>query len=326
MKALTYHKDTDEFVVTELEKPTPAKGEVLVKVVATGLNPVDAKINKWCVAARDMDDTWVPGLDVSGIIEEVGEGVTNWAVGDAVLYHGNMFRPHGGYAEYAVTDAQTLTKHPKVDPVIAAATPCAGWTAWRALVDKLNIADRNSLLVMGGSGGVGGFAIQIAKHFGTEKIFATCSDRNTDYVTSLGATHTIDYSWEDAMSIVFQNTNMQGAEAALDTVGDDNDITAADCLGFEGHLAEIVNTLRPAAYNNAFLKGLSFHQLSLGAAHRAGDKAKANLVKAGTAFSKLLEEGEITVPRLQEISLEKVGEALKGIRNQRTVGKIVLKL
>lgn len=326
MRALTYHKSTDEFVLSELEMPVPAAGEVLVKVVATGLNPVDAKINRWCTGAREMDDTWVPGLDVSGIIHQVGEGVEVWTVGDAVLYHGNMFKPCGGFAEYALADANALIKHPDVDPVIAAATPCAGWTAWRALTDKLNIADHKSLLVMGGSGGVGGFAIQIAKHFGVEKIFATCSEPNAEYVRSLGATHTIDYSWEDAMSIVFQNTNMQGAEAALDTVGDDNDITAADCLGFEGHMVELVNTLRPVAYNGAFLKGLSFHQLSLGSAYRAGQKAMADLTRAGTDFSNLLETGDITVPKLQQIGLEEVGDALKAIRNQRTVGKITLKI
>ncbi|QUS57023.1 alcohol dehydrogenase catalytic domain-containing protein [Pseudovibrio brasiliensis] len=326
MKAVTYHKETDEFVLADVEKPTPARGEVLIKVVATGLNPVDAKINKWCAAAHDMSDSWVPGLDVSGIIEQVGEGVTNWAVGDAVLYHGNMFRPHGGFAEYAVTDAEALVRHPDVDPIIAAATPCAGWTAWRALVNKLNIENRDTLLVMGGSGGVGGFAIQIAKHFGTKKILATCSERNLDYVHSLGATRAIDYGWEDVIGIAFEETGRQGVDVALDTVGGDNDITAASCLGFEGEMVELVSTVRPAAYNNAFLKALSFHQLSLGSCLRAGPKAKANLVKAGTAFSKLMETGEICVPKIRQISLEDVGPALKDMRNQRTVGKIVLKI
>ncbi|SDQ83861.1 zinc-binding dehydrogenase [Pseudovibrio sp. Tun.PSC04-5.I4] len=326
MRALTYHKSNDQFVLAQLDKPAPSADEVLVKVVAAGLNPVDAKIHKWCGGARDMDDTWVPGLDVSGIIEAVGANVEGWSMGDAVLYHGNMFKPCGGFAQYALADADALIPHPDVDPVIAAATPCAGWTAWRALTHKLQIENRKSLLVLGGSGGTGGFAIQIARYFGVETILATCSEQNADYVTSLGATRTIDYNWEDVLSTVYENTARQGVEVAFDTVGGDNDILAANCLGFEGHMVELVGVVRPPIYNGAFLKGLSFHQLSLGSAYRGGTKAKADLVKAGAAFSKLLEAGEITVPRLQQVSLEEAGDALKTIRNQRTVGKIVLKM
>jgi NADPH:quinone reductase-like Zn-dependent oxidoreductase len=107
-----------------------------------------------------MDDFWVPGLDVSGHIAEVGRKVEKWKVGDRVLCHGNMFRPCEGFAEFTVQDAETLIPHPDLRAEIAAATPCAGWTAWRALNDKLRAHEHNSILITGGSGGVGGFATQ----------------------------------------------------------------------------------------------------------------------------------------------------------------------
>lgn len=325
MKALTYDKTTDEFQVSDLPVPSPAAGEVRVKVAAAGLNPVDAKIHLWHGAVPTMDNTWVPGLDVSGVIDAVGEGVTQWNVGDAVLYHGDMFKPHGGFAEYAIVEAATLTPHPKLDAESAAATPCAGWTAWRALVDKLRISERKSILILGASGGVGSFAIQIAKYFGVPTIIASCSAKNADYVKQLGATHTIDYKSEDVVKAAKAITDGWGVEVALDAVGADNDIIAANALCFEGEMLELVSTVRPKEYHDVFMKGLSFHQLALGAAHGNGPKAKADLVIAGTSFSAVVEVNNITVPRLQTVTLDQAGQALKDIRDQRTVGKVVLK-
>ena len=189
MKAVAFAPSQDTFHVKDLPVPEPGPGDVLIRVDACGLNPVDAKIVRWKSAVPDMNDNWVPGLDVSGTIAAVESEVADWKVGDRVLYHGNMFRPSGGFAEYAIHRAATLTAHPDVAATDAAATPCAGWTAWRALVDRLRITPDDTLLIGGGSGSVGGFAVQIAKAVGVRTIIATCSSRNRDYVESLGATH-----------------------------------------------------------------------------------------------------------------------------------------
>ncbi|WP_199911756.1 alcohol dehydrogenase catalytic domain-containing protein [Dongshaea marina] len=153
MQALTFDPNRDRFTLKKQPLPTPGPTEVQLKVVACGLNPVDSKIREWKSLAPDMDDNWVPGLDVSGVITELGEEVEQWKVGDRILYHGDMLKPHGGFSEYAVHNAQTLLPHPNIDPIKAAATPCAGWTAWRALMDKLKIDACDSLLIAGGSGG-----------------------------------------------------------------------------------------------------------------------------------------------------------------------------
>lgn len=125
MRAVTYNPTLNEFAVSETPIPEPADDDVLVKVDACGLNPVDAKIGQWKSMALHMSDSWTPGLDVSGYIMELGKNVEGWKVGDRVLYHGDMFRPHGGFAEFAVQDWETLIPHPALSATDAAATPCA---------------------------------------------------------------------------------------------------------------------------------------------------------------------------------------------------------
>lgn len=324
MRALTFSPETDQFTTADLPTPTLGKSDALIKVDACGLNPVDAKIRIWKSKLPHMDSSWVGGLDVSGHIVALGTEVKQWKIGERVLCHGNMFRPHGGFAEFTVQEAAMLIPHPDLSAEIAAATPCAGWTAWRALHDKLRIAERDSILIAGGSGGVGGFAIQIAAAAKVQTIITTCSAANRDYVTKLGATHIIDYTTEDVVARVAEITQQRGVAVGLDTVGPESDIVVANSLAFEGQMVELVAPTRPADYNDACMKGLSFHQLSLGAGHRHGAAAQAALLAAGTAFSSLLEAGKIGVPVLKSISLEQAAEELPNMLAKRTVGKIVL--
>ncbi|WP_041053665.1 zinc-binding dehydrogenase [Vibrio owensii] len=327
MKAITYQKDQDTFTYTDIDTPAIASGlDVLVKVHAVGLNPVDAKVNLWHEMVDGMDDTFVGGLDVSGEIVAIGDKVSGWQVGDRVLYHGNMRRMSGGFAEYAIQDSRTLVAHPDVAPEVAAASPCAGWTAYRALIDKLNISTRKSIFIAGGSGGVGSFAIQLARFFGVETIITTSSAANHEFVRSLGATHVIDYKQEDVREQIMAITEGSGVEVSLDCVGGDNDILCASVLGFEGEMVELVRTTRATEYPGAFLQGLTFHQLSLGSGHVHGEKGFASIVNAGVEFSHMLERGEVMVPKLEVVALKDVAQALVSIRQQRTVGKIVAKL
>lgn len=327
MKAITYQKSSDTFSVSELPTPSlESEFDVLVKVVAVALNPVDAKINFWHGMVPNMNDQFVGGLDVSGEIIAFGSKVENWQVGDKVLYHGNMRRAHGGFAEFAIQDSRTLVEHPTISAESAASIPCAAWTAYRALVDKLNASNKESVLITGGSGGVGSFAIQIAKALGVKTIITTCSQANHEVVRQLGATHVIDYRSSDVVAEVMKMTEDQGVDIALDCVGGDNDKLAADVLAYEGEMVELVQVVAPERYDNAFLKGLSFHQLSLGSGHVNGAKAMKTLVDAGNAVNALVESGDVVVPNLKVITLEEIGDALLNIRNQRTVGKIIAKL
>ena len=267
--------------------PVPEIGvhDVLVRVAACGVNPVDAKIARWRGFAPQMDGNWVAGLDVSGVVAGIGSAVSQWREGDRVLTHGNMIRPHGGFADYSVQDARTLIRHPDVSAELAASTPCAGWTAWRALHDRLHIKALDTLLIAGGAGGVGGFAIQLARNVGVGMIIATASAQNADYVKSLGATHVVDSRSMDVESAVHKITGGRGVSCGIDCVGGQNFEIVAKCLGFEGAMVELVDVAEPSKCPAAFMNGLSFHQLSLGSGHRNGDAGRETLVRTGSAFS-----------------------------------------
>ena len=326
MKALAFNPARDQWNLRELPEPCPGPNDVLIKVDACALNPVDAKILYWKALAPGMNDNWVAGLDISGTIVKKGGAVQGWEVGDRIVTHGNMFRPYGGFAEYSLQDARTLIPHPDLVPELVAATPCAGWTAWRALHDKLRVTKDDTILITGGAGGVGGFAIQLAKLAGIKMIIATTSAKNAAYVRELGATHVIDYNSARTVETVKIITAGEGVTRGFDCVGFGNDKIVADSLAYEGEMVSIVETVDPRQYENAFMRALSFHQISLGSGHRFGDKGRAALVRAGTAFTKLLECGDIRVPRLETIPLEKAGPALVGMLERRTVGKIVVRM
>lgn len=328
MKAITYQKTKDQFSLSEISIPSLETAfDVLVKVEAVGLNPVDSKIYSWHEMVADMDDNFVGGLDVAGEIIATGEAVKNWKIGDKVLYHGNMRRAYGGFAEYAVQDGRSLIAFPAfLSAEEAASIPCAAWTAYRALTDKLNISQQESLLIMGAAGGVGSFAIQLAKIYGVKTIITTASSAKHSYVKSLGASHVIDYQNEDVLVKIMEITAGKGVRAALDCVGGENDKIAAAALGFEGHMVELVQPINAENYSDAFLKGLSFHQLSLGSGHVNGESGRQSLVNAGQEVSSLLKNKQLKPPQLQVISLKEIGDALMEMRKQRTIGKIVAKI
>ena len=282
MRALAWDPIRDRFHLVEEPLPHPGPTDVLVRVEACGLNPVDAKIYQWRTMAPAMRAGWVVGLDVSGWVAAVGREVTGWKVGDRVLYHGDMMRPHGGLADFALHDHRALLKHPDLPAEVAAASPCAGWTAWRALVDKLDVRDKSSLLIAGGSGGVGSFAVQIARHLGVPQIIATSSAPIMAMSASLARQRSSTGARARCgRSDPGAHRRRLGVAAALDTVGGDNDIFRADLLAFEGSMVELVGTVRPDAYRDAFMRALSFHQLSLGAGLRNGRAGLKRLLDAG---------------------------------------------
>ncbi|WP_063850603.1 zinc-binding dehydrogenase [Flammeovirga sp. SJP92] len=329
MKAITFHSSTDSFQLEEIKLPTPGKDEVRIKVQACGINPVDAKVINWKRMVGDqMNNDWVVGLDVVGVIDEIGEEVEGWNIGDEVFYHGNMTRPHGGLAEYAIHRVNTLLDKPEELSILdAAASPCAGWTAWRAVVEKLKVDKDDTLLIIGGSGGVGSYAVQIAKNVcNCKEILAVASSRNEEYVKSLGADHVICYDQVDVLEEVKRLTNGEGVTKSFDTIGDDNDIIAANALGFNGQMLELVRAVRPEKYENVFMKNLSFHQLALGAGHEFGNVGQKAIVDAGIGLTVALVNGQVKSPKLTTVDFEGAIKTLNNILNKKVVGKVVLTL
>lgn len=183
----------------EISEPKPAAGEVLVQVKATSMNPLDAKIRSgalWFLTGRKFPK--VLGCDVSGVVLEVGSGVTRFKKGDAVAGLISILngKPGANCERVAVAEARLALKPPGVSFLDAAALPVGALTGWQVLKLFGNAGPGSKVLINGASGGVGTFAVQLGKLLGAE-VTAVCSARNAELVRSLGATHVIDYATTD---------------------------------------------------------------------------------------------------------------------------------
>src|SRR5215218_9901770 len=177
----------DFFEERDVERPRPGAGEVLVRVVAAGTNPVDAKLRANGSSAG-LEAPIILGADISGVVEEVGPGVTDLAPGDEVYYTPEILGAdsNGAYAEYHVALASIVAKKPaSLSHEETAAVPLAGGTAYEAIVRRLAVRVGETVLIHGGAGGVGSFAVQIAKASGA-RVLATASHHNQGVLKELG--------------------------------------------------------------------------------------------------------------------------------------------
>jgi NADPH:quinone reductase-like Zn-dependent oxidoreductase len=195
MKAIIAHEygGPEVLKLEDVPVPTPKDNEVLIKVFAAGVNSFDGALRSGKYAKMvGTQLPWHPGYDVAGTVEKIGGKVTKFKVGDAVFAFISI-RNGGGYAEYAIAkETDAALKPVAISFVEAAGVPSVALTAWQALVDKANVQSGQTVLIHGASGGVGMFAIQIAKLRGA-KVFATASTANQDFLKQLGADVAIDY-------------------------------------------------------------------------------------------------------------------------------------
>jgi NADPH:quinone reductase len=240
-------------------KPVPTSSQVLVRVCATAVNPVDCQTRR----GDYRDEIRLPaviGADVSGVVEAVGDGVTELAVGDEVFYSPVVFGEYGSYGEYAVADAAIVAKKPaSLSHVEACCFPCAGGTAWDCLVTRGNIRVGETVLIHAGAGGVGSIAIQLAKAAGAY-VFTTASDKNLEFVRELGADRAIDYKNEDFVEIVDRETAGAGVDLVLDTVAGETIVRSVDVARrLSGRIVTIVDTAHPLALLAAWGRNIALH-------------------------------------------------------------------
>jgi NADPH:quinone reductase-like Zn-dependent oxidoreductase len=196
MKAMRMHGYGGPEVLKyeDAPRPKPGEGDVLVKVHAAGVNPVDWKIREgYARAFRDYPLPLILGWDFSGVVEELGPGVTGWKADDEVYARPDIGRP-GAYAEYIAVRASEIQHKPKtLDHVHSAAIPLAALTAWQAIFDAGQLQAGQKLLIHAAAGGVGTFALQLAKWKGAY-VIGTASARNHELLRELGADELIDYN------------------------------------------------------------------------------------------------------------------------------------
>lgn len=301
------------FALWEIPRPEPKYGEFLVRVVASGTNPVDAKIR--------ANGTWagiVPpailGYDVSGIVEKVGSGVTEFSVGDEVFYTPEIFgNQSGSYAEYNVVAASIVAKKPQsLSHLEAAAVPLAGGTAWETVVRRLKVQSGETILIHGGAGGVGSFAIQIAKSLGA-RILATAGSSNQDTLRMLGADVAIDYHKEDPAEIALRESNGKGVDAVFDAVGGENLNKSLTALRPFGRAATTIGV--KVDLGDAYRKNLTIYSIFL-------TRERGRLQE----LTNLIEQGKLKPLIDQVLPIEQVRKAHERLDSGHGKGKIVLRV
>jgi NADPH2:quinone reductase len=304
----------EQFERRETDRPSAGPGEVLVRVMAAGTNPLDAKFRA-NGAAMGLEAPIVLGADVSGVVEKVGPGVTDLSPGDEVYYTPEVFGPgaNGAYAEYNLAAAAIVApKPPSLSHDEAAAIPLAGGTAYECLVRRLGVHVGETVLVHGGAGGVGHFAVQVARAAGA-RVIATAGPDNQETLEALGADVTVDYTNAQLAEVVGEETGGMGVDAVLDTVGGDTILSSIQLTRRFGRMATILGAqgdLTRMYQKNQTLYGVLLMR----------ERARLDEV------TKLVERGFLK-PLLEEVlPLDDVSRAHERLDSGHGRGKVVLRV
>ncbi|WP_281164651.1 NADP-dependent oxidoreductase [Liquorilactobacillus sicerae] len=243
MKAIGFYHygSAQELQMIDLPMPQPGDKQVVVKLKATSINPIDWKTRQGYLQKMFA---WkfpiVVGWDAAGVITDVGKQVTTWKVGDQVLAR-PATTPRGTAAEYTLVDQALLARKPKnVSFIEAAAVPLAGLTAWQALFEHGKLTAGQKVLIQAGAGGVGSYAIQFAKAYGA-KVWTTASQQHADLLKSLGADQVIDYHQPAELA------RLKDFDLVFDTLGGQNQLAAFDWLKNGGKLISIAGEAKQSA-------------------------------------------------------------------------------
>ena len=300
----------DKLVLGDTQKPTLKNGEVLVKVKAIGINPADTIYRSspaFIAALFGEERPAILGWDIAGEIVEKAANTDGFEIGEAVFA---LLQNARGYAEFVAVDTTLLAHKPTtISFAEAAAAPMAGLTAWQPLIRGMNSKSGDKILIHGAAGGVGHYAVQIAKYLGLE-VIATSSAKNRDFILSLGADKHIDYQAENFWEVV------EPVDFVFDTIGGDTLERSIQITKPGGTIISIIpptnkeNLLAQAEANNVKLTfwGLSF----------SGEDLRA--------FADLLAAGKVRSHIARSYHFDAMAEAHKDVETRRTAGKIVLTL
>lgn len=326
MKAIVLDEFGTEPVLRSIERPSPARGEVLVRVEASGVNPLDLKIMAGAAGHARVTPPMVLGMDLAGVVTEIGTGVTRFDVGDEVYgLTGGVGNRQGSLAEYASVDADLLARKPaRLSMTEAAALPLAAITAWEGLVDRAGVHAGQTVLVHGGAGSVGHMAVQLAIARGAT-VFATGSAQDLEAIRNLGA-EPIDYRATPVEKYVATATGGAGFDVIFDTVGGETlDTSFTAVRTYTGHVVSILgwgtHSLAPLSFRGATYSGVfTLLPLLTGEGH-------AHHGEILTATAALVDAGLMT-PVLDPTpyDLETVAGAHRAVASGNSRGKVVVRI
>ncbi|WP_417361461.1 zinc-dependent alcohol dehydrogenase family protein [Galbibacter sp.] len=248
----------ENFEIVDIPTPKPGFKEVLVKVFATSVNPLDYQVRRGDYK-NELELPVITGHDVSGEIVEVGPGVENFKVGDEVYYTPEIFNGPGSYAQFHVAHESIMGLKPKnLSHLEAATLPLAAGTAWEMLVTRAQLKINQSILIHGGAGGVGIPTIQIVKAMGAI-VYTTARKAHHKFLLELGADHVIDYENENYIDAIQQMTDNKGVDVIIDTIGGNTLSDSGKILSQMGQVVTIVDIDKPQNLIEAWGKNASYH-------------------------------------------------------------------
>jgi len=328
MKAstITSFGETAAFEIAELPKPTATAGHVVVRIAASSVNTVDTMIRSM---GADLPLSpalpAVLGMDFAGVVEEIGEGVTAFAVGDDVYgCAGGLADLQGALAEFMVADAQLIAHKPKsISMREAAAMPLVGITAYEGL-ERAGITAGQKVLVQGGAGGVGHLALQLAKHFGADVYGTGTGDAQLAVINGYGAT-AIDFATTKIADYVAQYTGGAGFDIIFDTVGGANLTNSFEAAALNANIASTVGLLE-IDLSPAHFKGLSLHIIFMLLPMLSG-QGRAKHGEILTKLAEIVDAGAMK-PLLDETTfdLDRVGDAYDRLTSGKAIGKVVVEV
>jgi len=308
MKAVIIHSygGPDVLKVEDVHRPVPKEDEMLIRVIAASVNPVDVAIRKSYLA--ELIGNKFPltlGMDAAGIVEKTGAKITKFKAGDPV-YAFFTLANEGGYAEFVTAKENEVASKPTtVTYTQAAAVPAAGSTAWQVLVDVAKLGAGQTILIHGGSGGVGHFAIQIAKARGA-KVIATASTTNQDFIKKMGADVTIDYTKTKFEEVA------KDVDVVLDMVGRETLKRSYGVVKKGGIIVSIVDDVDQKELDAHGIRGMTFRC-----------EPKASVLED---LAQLIDAKKIIPVVSQTFPLSEVAKAQEQIATRHTRGKIVFQI
>lgn len=304
MKAVVINEYGNNDVVNliDSEIPQPAAREILVKVHTAGVNPVDWRIRSGAGVRFGLTLPIPLGSEIAGTIEELGDSVTGFNVGDAV--YGKIRT--GGFAEYAIAHQEDLAHKPqRLDFIQAAAIPLAALTAWQAMFDLAKLTSGQRILITGASGGVGSLAVQLAKAKGAY-VIGTASSRNEDFVKQLGVDEFVDYTRQHFAEVI------KDVDVVFDTVGGET-------------YQQAFTTLKAGGYFVTAVEFPTENQRNTYGDHLARVFCKSDPEDL-TAISALVDNAQLIPHIATVLPLARIKDALDLSETRRARGKIVLQI
>jgi NADPH:quinone reductase-like Zn-dependent oxidoreductase len=308
MKAVIMHAygGPEVLKLEDVSRPEPKDEELLIRVMAVSVNPVDVAIRKGYLAELIGDKLpLIPGMDAAGVVEKTGAKITKFKEGDPV-YAFFTLANEGGCAEFVVAKENEVALKPKaLTYKQAAAVPAAASTAWKALIETADLSAGQTVLIHGGSGGVGHFAVQIAKARGAT-VIATASTANQDFLKQLGANVAIDYTKTKFEDIA------KDVDVVLDAVGEDTLKRSYGVVKKGGIIVSIVDDPDKAALDAHEIRGKSIRT-----------DPKASVLEE---LTRLIDAKKVVPVISQVLPLAEVAKAQEQISTRHTRGKIVLQV